>query len=505
MAIQSQPSRISEPFAGSGTKNVIPATNATPSASQAASWASGFPPECSQPISAGGCPVPRNDMNGVLNWLSQGFSFEQDGGIWEWSALADYDTQRMVRGSDGRLYWSVAQSGPGIAAGVQDPTADNGTYWSTMPMLTPPLADNSSKTATTEWVRDLAVAPVYVDPAGSDSNDGLSAASAVQTFAKALEIGKSMPQGSIRLVVSAGSYAGDVSLDNGLVCIVSLQGDIQITGRISIRNASSLLFDDSGNNPPLSVTVTASNAVNAVFLSRGSVISAQNTNFYLVANNVSNYVVLATEESFFNARLIHISGTSAYGGIHAIAISGVVVNTSLRIDNIITSGAALFADILSRIVLDFDSGDYIHSPNNVANSTTIKASGCSCITINTAFKIYNHATSGFVVYSEECSAVRINAGVNIDSTNCYCFFEVSYSAYLYLNGSLTLSGTVTACLRCSNNATVNMSSSLTASGTVTGKKYIVTRGGQVCTNGGGQNVFPGTNYTVDATQYAYYS
>lgn len=134
MAIQSQPSRISEPFAGSGTKNVIPATNSTPSASQAASWASGFPPECSQPISAGGCPVPRNDMNGVLNQVTQDYAFRQDGGIWGWSALADYDVQRMVRGSDGKLYWSVMQSGPSIAAGAQDPTLDTShVYWDQMP------------------------------------------------------------------------------------------------------------------------------------------------------------------------------------------------------------------------------------------------------------------------------------------------------------------------------------------------------------------------------------
>lgn len=134
MAIQSQPSRIPEPFAGSGSKNVIPATNATPSASQAASWASGFPPECSQPISAGGCPVPRNDVNGALNQLSQDFAFRQDGGIWQWSALADYDTQRMVRGSNGLLYWSVAQSGPSLASGAVDPTTDDGTYWQVMPV-----------------------------------------------------------------------------------------------------------------------------------------------------------------------------------------------------------------------------------------------------------------------------------------------------------------------------------------------------------------------------------
>lgn len=134
MAIQSQPSRISEPFAGSGTKNSIPATNATPSASQAASWASGFPPECSQPISAGGCPVPRNDVNGVLNQISQDYAFRQDGGVWEWSALADYDVGRIVRGSDGLLYRSKAQSGVSIVVGAQDPTADNGTYWTAVPL-----------------------------------------------------------------------------------------------------------------------------------------------------------------------------------------------------------------------------------------------------------------------------------------------------------------------------------------------------------------------------------
>ena len=152
MAIQSQPTRIPEPFAGSGTKNTIPATNATPSASQAASWASGFPPECSQPISAGGCPVPRNDVNGALNQLSQDFAFRQDGGIWGWSALADYDAQRMVRGSDGILYWSVHPSGPNLG-GAQDPTLDTAqTYWGTPSMPTMPAGDDSQAVATTGFV-----------------------------------------------------------------------------------------------------------------------------------------------------------------------------------------------------------------------------------------------------------------------------------------------------------------------------------------------------------------
>ena len=152
MAIQSQPSRISEPFAGSGTKNTIPATNATPSASQAASWASGFPPECSQPISAGGCPVPRNDVNGVLNQLSQDYAFRQDGGVWAWSALADYGPNRLVLCSDGLLYWSMAQSGPNTGAGAVNPTTDDGTYWGTPSMHTMPAGDDSQAVATTGFV-----------------------------------------------------------------------------------------------------------------------------------------------------------------------------------------------------------------------------------------------------------------------------------------------------------------------------------------------------------------
>ena len=191
MAIQSQPSRIPEPFAGSGTKNTIPATNATPSASQAASWASGFPPECSQPISAGGCPVPRNDVNGALNQLSQDFAFRQDGGIWEWSALADYDTQRIVRGSDGLLYWSVQQSGPGFAAGAVDPTADDGTYWGSILTKTPASGDNSNNVATTSWINSrlsgflFGISDIYIDGAnGSDDNDGFTQQTPIKTSVK---------------------------------------------------------------------------------------------------------------------------------------------------------------------------------------------------------------------------------------------------------------------------------------------------------------------------------
>lgn len=220
MAIQTQPSRISEPFAGSGTKNVIPATNSMPSASQAASWASGFPPECSQPVSAGGCPVPRNDFNGILNQLSQDYAFRQDGGIWAWSALADYDTGRIVQGSDGLLYQSVAQSGPGFGAGSQDPVTDTANaYWTAPHVPTMPAIDSSAAIASTQWVNDWqtynqASPAYYVATNGSDSNDGKSATRPKKTVANVISTIKgakgSLPD-DINIYISAGTYSEQLS------------------------------------------------------------------------------------------------------------------------------------------------------------------------------------------------------------------------------------------------------------------------------------------------------
>lgn len=129
MAIQNEPTRIQIPFADSGTKNVIPDTNSKPSASQAASWTDGFPSQCSLPLSAGGIPPARADFNGIFNTITQSERFTQEGGIWAWDATVDYAANRLVLGSDGMLYWSIAQSGPNLG-GAQNPTTDIfGVYW----------------------------------------------------------------------------------------------------------------------------------------------------------------------------------------------------------------------------------------------------------------------------------------------------------------------------------------------------------------------------------------
>ena len=250
MAIQSQPSRIPEPFAGSGTKNIIPAANATPSASQAASWASGFPPECSQPISAGGCPVPRNDMNGILNTLSQDYAFRQDGGVWAWSAQADYDSGRLVRGSNGSLYVSIATSGPSVAAGAQDPTTDDGTYWMYV--------------VTEQWVRDnLAPNVLYLNAtSGNDSNSGLTESEPMKTFAAAqykLTGLKNYANLSsyVKIVLLPGNYGSIVYEGNQLPPIWfegragATLATLRVTGATQVKLSGNITFDSSASEMQL--------------------------------------------------------------------------------------------------------------------------------------------------------------------------------------------------------------------------------------------------------------
>lgn len=188
MAIQNEPTRIQIPFADSGTKNVIPDTNPTPSASQAASWTDGFPSQCSLPLSAGGIPPARADFNGVFNTMSQSIRFGQEGGVWAWDATVDYAANRVVLGSDGLLYWSVVQSGPNLG-GAQDPTADTAhVYWVSPKVGAMPADDSSDAAVSSSWVANwyssqLLPSSMYLDGInGDDSNDGLTASTAKKTI-----------------------------------------------------------------------------------------------------------------------------------------------------------------------------------------------------------------------------------------------------------------------------------------------------------------------------------
>lgn len=211
MAIQTEPTRIQIPFADSGTKNTIPATNSTPSASQAASWTDGFPTQCSLPLASGGIPPARADFNGIFNTMSQSIRFGQEGGVWAWDATVDYAANRVVLGSDGLLYWSVAQSGPNVG-GAQDPTTDTSqTYWGPLTAATPPVDDVSGKVATTQWIENQKLsAALYVDAAnGDDTNDGSTAGTALKTLSGLFSLVKKKLEAykdNLTVWLAAGTY-----------------------------------------------------------------------------------------------------------------------------------------------------------------------------------------------------------------------------------------------------------------------------------------------------------
>jgi hypothetical protein len=86
MQSSDKPSKISLPFADTGTKRTIPVASQIGIIDGAASYTDGFPPKNFLPISASGVPPAGADFNGILNattalerWFSAGGNFPYDG------------------------------------------------------------------------------------------------------------------------------------------------------------------------------------------------------------------------------------------------------------------------------------------------------------------------------------------------------------------------------------------------------------------------------------------
>jgi hypothetical protein len=119
-----EPSKIPQAWAADGDYNVIPTTNP---GTGLCSWPLGFPTETQTPIAAGGTPPRRQDMNGALNWLSQHLLWTQQGGLWQYDALEDYEIGNVVL-QNNSLYYCIRANGP--ASTVRSPANDSaGTYW----------------------------------------------------------------------------------------------------------------------------------------------------------------------------------------------------------------------------------------------------------------------------------------------------------------------------------------------------------------------------------------
>jgi len=80
------PTRVSVPFADSGTKNVIPIPSQVPTNPGAASFTTGFPPATFLPLTEGGIPPDGNDFNGILNAITNNLRWSSAGGTYAYNA-----------------------------------------------------------------------------------------------------------------------------------------------------------------------------------------------------------------------------------------------------------------------------------------------------------------------------------------------------------------------------------------------------------------------------------
>lgn len=118
-----------QPIANNGTKNLIPNTTQTPGLM---SQDKGFPPECSQPLNAGGYAPMRQDINGALYLLSSYAMMYQRGGVWQYDASQNYEVPAFIQDAeDGGYYFCAAANGPALG-NTTSPHEDDGTYWTPM-------------------------------------------------------------------------------------------------------------------------------------------------------------------------------------------------------------------------------------------------------------------------------------------------------------------------------------------------------------------------------------
>lgn len=119
-----EPSKIPQAWAADGDYNVIPTTDP---GTGLCSWPLGFPTETQTPIAAGGTPPRRQDMNGALNWLSQHLLWAQQGGLWQYDALEDYEIGNIVL-QNNSLYYCIRANGPASTA-ISPANDSTGAYW----------------------------------------------------------------------------------------------------------------------------------------------------------------------------------------------------------------------------------------------------------------------------------------------------------------------------------------------------------------------------------------
>ena len=117
-----QPSLMKIPFAQNGAKATIPETTTSLGV---ASLSQGFPTETQLPLSDGGVPPRRIDVNGALYMLSTFAMYQQTGGKFAWSSELDYDVPSIIYHNN-NLWWCVQSNG--LSTNIVEP-GTNRAYW----------------------------------------------------------------------------------------------------------------------------------------------------------------------------------------------------------------------------------------------------------------------------------------------------------------------------------------------------------------------------------------
>lgn len=110
------PTKITVPFANSGSKNAIGVTAAVGDDANKANYTQGFPDITMTPKSAGGIPPKGRDLNGILFLLSHAIQYLQAGNMYKYdssfaSSISGYNKGAMLMQEDESGIWVSDSNG----------------------------------------------------------------------------------------------------------------------------------------------------------------------------------------------------------------------------------------------------------------------------------------------------------------------------------------------------------------------------------------------------------
>lgn len=425
-----------------------------------------------------------------------------------------------------------------------------------IPFASSILSDSALDVASTQWVREaIGFTPLYVDGAnGSDSNDGTTQATAVKTIGQALSLVTDHLGQRPIIYIAAGTYVEDVLL-SGQTVIFELQGNVAVTGNVTVREGSGLFvrgsytFSVNGsfyvavvsfayftcdatfsrsefNTIDISeksyvaflgsVSVTNNNGICCIFLiNSGSLYCAQTLN--LIANNATDCLVVQRSS---NARLvdgISMSGSGVSFGIQVIDCSSFESTGAVTIPKNLVSSACVRLSGSSAFRLNGGNSVFHGSISNA--DSVVRVDSGSYFAIDGSAKLtigVNYTGSGNLW----ALTVRGNSNFYIFGTSNLTFSfgssaKTKYLIVVQVGGSFMAhsdailnfgTGTVGTCtVTATTNGVIDIHNSASVSGSITGKRYLVDDGGIIYVHGSGANRIPGTTAgSATSVSYGYY-